>query len=127
MQEIETIPGFENTVHDAVSFARVEHLYTISEGERARADFAAAEGLLRYVQGLENAKTRKAGAGSAARREQFRRHERERSRGFDSRESAGAGGSGFAGSDSAEHERRGAGGDVDYGAARASTTRPCRR
>ena len=60
MQEIETIPGFENTVHDAVSFARVEHLYTISEGERARADFQAAEGLLLYVQGLENAKQRKA-------------------------------------------------------------------
>ena len=60
MQEIETIPGFENTVHDAVSEARVNHLYTVSEGEKARADYAAAEGLLKYVQGLENAKTRKA-------------------------------------------------------------------
>ena len=60
MQKIESIPGFENTVHDAVSEARVEHLYTISEGEKARRDYAASENLLKYVQGLENAKTRQA-------------------------------------------------------------------
>ncbi|MEQ9365880.1 MAG: hypothetical protein RIF32_16675, partial [Leptospirales bacterium] len=59
MQKIESIPGFENTVQDAVSEARIDHLYTISEGENARRDYAASEGLLKYVQGLENAKNRK--------------------------------------------------------------------
>ncbi|MEQ9364576.1 MAG: hypothetical protein RIF32_10045, partial [Leptospirales bacterium] len=58
MHTIETIPGFENTRYGVVEQARIEHLYQVSEQERATRDLQQTQNILRFVQGLEDAKSR---------------------------------------------------------------------
>ena len=58
MQELENIPGFDTGRYSVVEGARIAHLYEVSEQERATRDLQQTQNILRFVQGLEDAKTR---------------------------------------------------------------------
>ncbi|MCR9145492.1 MAG: hypothetical protein NXI24_24850 [bacterium] len=58
MQTLENIPGFDTERYSVVEGARIEHLYEVSEQERATRDLQQTQNILRFVQGLEEAKTR---------------------------------------------------------------------
>ncbi|MEQ9366681.1 MAG: hypothetical protein RIF32_20750, partial [Leptospirales bacterium] len=55
---LESIPGFDTERYSVVESARIEHLYQVSEQERATRDLQQTQNILRFVQGLEDAKTR---------------------------------------------------------------------
>ncbi|MCB1321957.1 MAG: hypothetical protein KDK34_16995, partial [Leptospiraceae bacterium] len=60
MNEIESIPGFENTTQDAITQARLEYMYEVSENQRAVDDLRYSEAAYDHVKGLEESKNRTA-------------------------------------------------------------------